>query len=383
MKGKYVERRFGWDCHGLPIENIVEKKLGISGKKDIEEKIGVYEFNEECRKNVLTYVSDWRNTVERMGRWVDMDNDYKTMDADFMESVWWVFKQVYDKGLIYESYRVVPYCPRCSTPLSNFEVNQGYEDKQDKAVTVKFKVKGSEKKFILAWTTTPWTLPANLGLAVGAELAYVELLDKATGETYVLSKDRVASYYKNEEDYTIVREYPGSCLVGIEYEPLFDDLVTLVEAGNVSKDVKIGMNAYHVVPGHHVTTESGTGIVHIAPAYGEDDFVIGQKENLGFASHIDATGNVTGLLNDNGTYVFDYNQIVIDRLKAEKNLIHVGTIDHSYPHCYRCHTPLIYRAISAWYVNVETIKDKMIENNEKIAWMPDVIKHGRFGKWVE
>jgi len=383
MQGKYVERRFGWDCHGLPIENIVEKKLGISGKKDIEDKIGVYEFNEGCRANVFGYTDIWQQTVERMGRWVDMGNDYKTMDTDFMESVWWVFSEIYKKWLIYESYRVVPYCPRCSTPLSNFEVNQGYDDKQDKAVTVKFKIKGSANKYVLAWTTTPWTLPANLGLAVGSDIVYVELSDKASSETYILAKDRIASYYKNPEDYTIVREYPGSCLVGMEYEPMFDDFVTLAEAGSLSKDIELGKNAYHIVPWHHVTTESGTGVVHIAPAYGEDDFQIGKKENLGFISHIDAIGHTTGLLSDNDVYVFDYNQIVIDRLKLEKKIIYIGTIDHSYPHCYRCHTPLIYRAISAWYVNVESIKDKMIANNEKITWVPDTIKHGRFGKWVE
>ena len=258
MQGKFVERRFGWDCHGLPIENIVEKKMKISGKKDIEDKVGVFEFNEQCRANVFQYVDDWRNTVERMGRWVDMDNDYKTMDTDFMESVWNVFKTIYDKGYVYESYRVVPYCPRCSTPLSNFEVNQGYEDKQDKAVTVKFKVKETASKYILAWTTTPWTLPANLGLAVGADLTYVEIFDKASGDTYVVAKDRITSYYKNPEDYTLLREYPGSCLVGLSYEPLFDDAVTLVAAGTLSEDMELGKNAYTVVPGHHVTTDSGT-----------------------------------------------------------------------------------------------------------------------------
>lgn len=220
-------------------------------------------------------------------------------------------------------------------------------------------------------------------MAVGENIIYAEVADHKTQETYILAKERIASYYKNPEDYEIVREFTGSNLVGVGYEPMFGDFVTLAEAGKLPKDVELGTNVYHVVPGHHVTTDSGTGVVHIAPAYGEDDFQIGKRENLGFISHIDAVGHTTGLLSDNDVYVFDYNQIVIDRLKSEKKLVHVGTIDHSYPHCYRCHTPLIYRAISAWYVSVESLKERMIANNEKITWMPETIKHGRFGKWVE
>ena len=382
MKGKLVYRNFGWDCHGLPIENIVEKKLGISGKKDIEDKIGIHDFNEQCRANVMTYVDEWRKVVDRTGRWVDMDNDYKTMDATFMESVWWVFKSVYDKGLIYEDYRVVPYCVRCNTPLSNFEVNQGYEDKQDKTVTVKFKVKDTASKFVLAWTTTPWTLPANIGLAVGADIEYVEVLDNG-GETYILAKDRLSSYYKNEEDYKLLNTYPGTCLVGLEYEPLFDDFVKMNEAGTLPKGYEIGENAYHVILGHHVTTESGTGVVHIAPAYGEDDFIIGKKEKLGFVSSIDATGLVEYLGEYNGQYVFDFNETVIRRLKDTKQLVHLGNIVHSYPHCYRCQNPLIYRAISSWYLDVESIKDRMVAHNKKVRWVPESIKYGRFGKWLE
>lgn len=383
MKGKRVERNFGWDCHGLPIENIVEKKLGISGKKDIEDKVGVYEFNEACRANVMTYVDEWRKVVERTGRWVDMDNDYKTMDASFMESVWWVFKSVYDKGLIYEDYRVVPYCVRCTTPLSNFEVNQGYEDKQDKTVTVKFKVKDTASKFVLAWTTTPWTLPANIGLAVGADIEYVEVLDDS-GETYILAKDRLSSYYKNEQGYKVLNTYPGTCLVGLEYEPLFDDFVKMNEAGTLPKGYELGENAYHVILGHHVTTESGTGVVHIAPAYGIEDEEIGKKSKLGFVSSIDETGHVEYLSDEyNGQYVFDFNETVIKRLKDEKVLVHLATMSHSYPHCYRCGNPLIYRAISSWYLDVESIKDRMVANNQKVRWVPENIKDGRFGKWLE
>ncbi|NVP17464.1 isoleucine--tRNA ligase [Candidatus Gracilibacteria bacterium] len=383
MAGNRVERKFGWDCHGLPIENIVEKKMGISGKDDIEKRVGVYEFNEACRSNVFGFVEDWKKTVDRMGRWVDMENSYKTMDSDFMESVWWVYKSLYEKGLIYEGHRVVPYCPRCSTPLSNFEVNQGYKDKQDKTVTVKFKVAGSSSKYILAWTTTPWTLVANLGLAVGTDLEYSELLDKKTGETYVLASDRISSYYKNEEDYTIVRTYKGACLVGIKYEPIFDDFWTLNEANSMPQGLSLGVNSYSVVAGHHVTTESGTGIVHIAPAYGEDDNIIGKEQKLGFVAHIADNGNTENLLIDNGIPVFEYNELAITKLKEKNATILINTYDHSYPHCWRCDTPLIYRAISAWYVNVEKIRDKMIEANKNITWVPGEIKTGRMGKWLE
>lgn len=383
MNGFRVDRKFGWDCHWLPIENIVEKKLWISGKDDIEWKIWVHTFNETCRANVFTYVEEWKKTVERMWRWVDMENDYKTMDTDFMESVWWVYKTIYDKGLIYEWNRVVPYCPRCSTPLSNFEVNQGYKDKQDKTATVKFKVVWSASKYILAWTTTPWTLVANLGLAVGLNLDYVELLDKKSGETYVLAKDRVASYYKNEEDFTIVREYKWACLVGIKYEPIFNDFQVLNDSNIMPLGNELGENVFSVVAGHHVTTDSGTWIVHIAPAYWEDDNLIGKEQKLGYVAHIADNGNTENLLENNSIQVFEFNNIALEKLKENKQVFQISTVDHSYPHCWRCESPLIYRAISAWYVAVEKIRDKMVENNQKINWTPEIIKNGRFGKWVE
>lgn len=315
MQGRRVERRFGWDTHGLPIENIVEKKLGISGKKDIEEKVGVFAFNEECRKNVFTYVDEWKKVVERSGRWVDMENDYKTLDCDFMESVWWVFKTVHDKGLIYESHRVVPYCPRCSTPLSNFEVNQGYENRQDKALTVKFKLLDQENTFVLAWTTTPWTLPANLGLAVGEAVEYAKIKDHSTGEFYILAHDRVATYYKNPELFDLVETFPGSTLVGLGYEPVAQDvreLEEVVAGGDIATWYKPGSNMYTVQLGHHVTTDSGTGVVHIAPAYGEDDAAIGKLTQMGFYLHIDAAGKVEHCEFGNGEWVFDFNQTVID-----------------------------------------------------------------------
>lgn len=383
MAWKRVERRFGWDTHGLPIENIVEKKLGISGKDDIENRTWVFCFNETCRENVFGYVSEWKQTVERMWRWVDMENDYKTMDTSFMESVWWVFKKIYDKGLIYEGNRIVPYCPRCTTPLSNFEVNQGYKDKQDKSITVKFKVKGSEKKYILAWTTTPWTLPANLWLAVWENIDYAELLDKQTKETYVLAVDRISDYYKNEEDYEILRVYKWTCLNGISYEPLFPDFEVQNWSENLPKEIFLWENAFKVVLGHHVTTESWTWIVHIAPAYWEDDNIIWKEKNLGFVAHIKDNWKTEFLLEDNDIFVFEFNELVIEKLKQSWQIIKISTINHSYPHCWRCGTPLIYRAISAWYVDVTAIKDDMIKNNQKITWVPEDIKNWRMWKWLE
>ncbi len=385
MLWKKVDRKFGWDCHWLPIENIVEKKLQISGKDDIENKVWVFDFNEACRANVFWYVDEWKKSVERMWRWVDMENDYKTMDTSFMESVWWVFKSIYDKWLIYEGNKIVPYCPRCTTPLSNFEVNQGYKDKQSKTVTVKFKVAGTENKYILAWTTTPWTLYANLWLAVWTDLDYVELFDKTNGDTYVLAQDKVKDYYKKEEDYEILRTYKGSCLVGIKYEPLFPDFD--VQLREMWKDlwtiIKLGKNAFSIVAWHHVTTETWVWIVHIAPAYWEDDFVIWEKEDLGFVAHIDNSGKTYNLLDKNGINVFDFNEMVISELKEQKLQVNIGTIMHSYPHCWRCDTPLIYRWISAWYVAVEKIRDRMVANNQEITWVPEVIKDWRFGKWLE
>jgi isoleucyl-tRNA synthetase len=382
MKWKKVDRKFGWDCHGLPIENIVEKKLEISGKDEIEKKIWVHTFNETCRENVFTYAQEWQKTVKRMGRWVDMENDYKTMDTPFMESVWWVYKTLYDKWLIYEWHRVVPYCPRCSTPLSNFEVNQGYKNKQDKTATVKFKIEGKENKYILAWTTTPWTLVANLWLAVWKDLEYTQITDKKTNETYILAKDRLSSYYKNEEDCEILQTIKWKDLIGIKYEPVFDDFSKLSQENKLPQEIALWKNSYTVVAWHHVTTESGTWIVHIAPAYWEDDALIWKEQNLGFVSHINDLWKTENLQKNNNIPVFEFNEIALQKLKDEKQTIQINTIDHSYPHCWRCDSPLIYRAIWAWYVAVEKIRDKMVVNNEKINWTPDNIKHGRFGTWI-
>ena len=383
MKWKKVERRFGWDTHWLPIENIVEKKLEIKWKEDLEWRIWVFDFNETCRKNVFWYVDEWKKTVDRMWRWVDMENDYKTMDTSFMESVWWVFKTIYDKGLVYQGHRVVPYSVGMSTPLSNFEVNQGYMDKQDKTITVKFKVKWSEKKYILAWTTTPWTLPANLWLAVWEDIEYVELMDKSSKEIYILAKARINDYYKNEEEYEILRVYDWKCLIWIEYEPLFNDFVVQNWSSNLPKEIFLWKNAYKVISGHHVTTESWTWIVHIAPAYWEDDYHIWKTQDLWFVSHISDSWKTENLLEDNWIWVFDFNEMVIEKLKKSWEVVKISTITHSYPHCWRSWVPLIYKAISAWYVDVTAIKDQMIKNNQKINWVPDDIKNWRMWKWLE
>ena len=383
MKWKKVERRFGWDTHWLPIENIVEKKLEIKWKEDLEWRIWVFDFNETCRKNVFWYVDEWKKTVDRMWRWVDMENDYKTMDTSFMESVWWVFKTIYDKGLVYQGHRVVPYSVGMSTPLSNFEVNQGYMDKQDKTITVKFKVKWSEKKYILAWTTTPWTLPANLWLAIWEDIEYVELMDKSSKEIYILAKARINDYYKNEEEYEILRVYDWKCLIWIEYEPLFNDFLVQNWSSNLPKEIFLWKNAYKVISGHHVTTESWTWIVHIAPAYWEDDYHIWKTQDLWFVSHISDSWKTENLLEDNWIWVFDFNEMVIEKLKRSWEVVKISTITHSYPHCWRSWVPLIYKAISAWYVDVTAIKDQMIKNNQKINWVPDDIKNWRMWKWLE
>lgn len=383
MAWKKVERRFGWDTHWLPIENIVEKKLEIKWKEDLEERIWIFKFNETCRENVFGYVNEWKKTVSRMWRWVDMENDYKTMDTDFMESVWWVFKNIYEKWLIYQGHRVVPYSVWMATPLSNFEVNQGYKEKQDKTATVKFKVKNSEKKYILAWTTTPWTLVANLWLAVWEDIEYSELMDKKTKEIYVLAKDRVSEYYKNEEDFEVLRNYKWACLVWMPYEPLFPDFLAQDWSENLPNEFYLWKNAYKVVAGHHVTTESWTWIVHIAPAYWEDDYQIWKEKDLWFFSHINDAWKTEFLLEDNWVWVFDFNEIALEKLKKSGEIFKISTINHSYPHCWRSGIPLIYKAISAWYVDVDTIKEKMIKNNQKITWVPEDIKNWRMWKWLE
>ena len=338
MRGRYVERRFGWDCHGLPVEFEMEQELKISGKRDIE-KMGVSVFNEKCRSIVLRYTREWRQIVARMGRWVDFDHDYKTMDRSYMESIWWVFRSLWDRDLIYEGNKILPYCPRCATPLSNFEMTQGYEDVQDPAITVRFAVQDRPREYILAWTTTPWTLPSNLALAVGPAIRYVGVRDG--GDVYWLAKDRLPVYYPKGAGYEVLEESDGAKLVGLRYEPLFPYFADRKQQG-----------AFRICAADFVSTGDGTGVVHIAPGFGEDDHRLGQAEGLPTVCPVDEEGRFTSLVSDYaGREVKEADADIMRRLKQEGRLVHRSTIVHSYPHCWRCDTPLIYKAISTWFAN--------------------------------
>jgi len=373
MKGKKVERRFGWDCHGLPVEFEMEKELGISGKTEIE-KYGIPEFNEKCRSIVLRFTKEWETVISRLGRWVDFENDYKTMEPDYMESIWWVFKQLWDKNLVYEGHRIMPYCPRCSTVLSTHELNLGgYEDVHDNAITVKFKLKNEENTYFLAWTTTPWTLPSNLALAVGPEIEYVKVIDE--DGAFILTKERLKSYFKfdDENPLKIEWEKKGSELVGIEYEPLLPYFESAVEEG-----------AFKVFTADYVTTDSGTGIVHIAPGFGEDDHLVLKGTGIKTVCPVDGECKFTGEIPEyKGRFVKDCDKDIINRLKDEGKLVKREQYLHSYPHCWRCKSPLIYRAISSWFIDVDQIKEKMLNANDQINWTPSHLQKGRFGKWLE
>ena len=370
MKGKKVERRFGWDCHGLPVEHEMEKELGISGRKSIGE-YGVARFNEDCRSIVLRYTREWRAIIGRVGRWVDFDHDYKTMDPDYMESIWWVMKELWNRGLLYRGFNIMPYSPKLATVLSNFEVNQGgYRDVQDPAITVRFRVKGRERTYILAWTTTPWTLPSNLALALGPEIDYVEIAD---GEDhYVLAKALVGQYYRSEADYKTLREFKGKEYAGVEYEPLFPYFAPLAATG-----------AFRTFVGSHVSTEEGTGIVHTAPGFGEEDYALLKDTGIPVVCPIDDDCKFTAEVKDyEGVFVKDADKAIIRDLKARGSVVKHGTIVHAYPHCWRTDAPLIYRAVTSWFVAVEKIKPALLAANAQIRWMPAHLKDGRFGNWL-
>ena len=378
MKGRYVRRRWGWDCHGLPIEEIVERKLGISGKKQIE-GIGIGKFNETCRAQVLTFADEWGKMVRRIGRWIDFDNSYKTMDRDYMESVWWAFKQFYEKELVYEGRKVLMYCPRCETPISNFEVamDNSYKDVTEEAVTIKFKIKnpeelslGKQNAYILAWTTTPWTLPGNVALAVGSQIKYRAV--QRGGEYLIAAVDRLEALGLADEK--ISYEFTAADLLKVKYEPLFD--VPAVE----------GDKSHRVYAADFVTTTEGTGVVHTAVVYGEDDYSLGLKEGLPVVPLLDEKGvfNEKSPALIRGQYFKDSEKAIKEDLEKRGLLFRREAYTHSYPHCWRCATPLFYNAIPAWFINIQKIKPDLLASNAKeMNWYPAHLKLGRYAKSVE
>ncbi len=395
MKGKKVERRFGWDCHGLPVENLIEKELGINSKHEIE-AYGIDKFNDKCKASVLKYTAEWRQTITRMGRWVDFDHDYKTMNPEYMESIWWVAKSLWDKGLIYEGKYILPYCPRCSTVLSTHELAQGYKDVQDQTVTVRFKItKAPEgvndpdmangKTYFLAWTTTPWTLPSNLGLCMGPEVDYVKILDKESGDFYIFAEARLPAYYKSEDAYEIIYRHKGKDFIGAEYEPLFPYFARLKDAKVCAEESnqKCEKGAFRMFNADYVSTEDGTGIVHIAPAFGEEDNKIFRGTGIPNVEPIDAECKFTKEVPEyQGVFVKDADKDIMKRLKEEGKLVKRDTVVHSYPHCWRCGSPLIYRGIGSWFVKVADHHEALLRANSQIKWQPAHIKEGRFGKWL-
>ncbi|MEY2762399.1 MAG: isoleucyl-tRNA synthetase [Actinomycetota bacterium] len=368
MRGKRVERRFGWDCHGLPAEAEAERQLGISGRQAITD-FGIDKFNEYCKVSVLQYTSDWERYVTRQARWVDFANDYKTLDTNYMESVMWAFKTLYDKGLIYMGFRVLPYSWALETPLSNTEtrMDDAYKQVQDPALTVAFTLEDGDK--ILAWTTTPWTLPSNLALAVAPDVTYVRV--RHDGSVYVLAKERLAAYERELEGAEVVGEIEGSALVGRKYQPLFPYFADQP-------------NAFRILSGDFVTTADGTGVVHMAPGFGEDDQRVCRDNGIDLVVPVDSRGQFTSEVPDyEGTLVFDANPLIIRALKERGVVLRHETYDHAYPHCWRTGKPLIYKAVSSWFVDVTKIKARMVELNQTITWVPDHLRDGSFGKWLE
>ncbi|BEL09445.1 isoleucine--tRNA ligase [Actinoplanes sichuanensis] len=370
MRGRHVERRFGWDTHGMPAEVETEKQLGITSKAQIVD-LGIEKFNEACRASVLAYTKDWEKYVTRQARWVDFENDYKTLDPAYMESVMWAFRTLHDKGLVYEGFRVLAYCWRCETPLSNTETRMDdvYRDRTDPALTVRFRLDTGED--IAVWTTTPWTLPSNLALAVGPDIDYAVLADES-GQKLIVGAGRVGAYAKELEGYQQVGVVKGADLVGRRYTPLFDFLVE-----------PAGENAFQVLGADFVTTEDGTGVVHMAPAFGEDDQNACNAAGIPTVVTVDEHTRFTSLVPDfQGLQVFDANKPVIAVLKERGVVLRHDAYVHSYPHCWRCDTPLVYKAVSSWFVAVTKFRDRMVELNQQINWTPNHIKDGSFGKWL-
>lgn len=372
MRNFCVPRRFGWDCHGLPVENEIEKAFNLTGATSIEE-FGIARFNEECRSIVQRYTGEWRTLVTRMGRWVDFDHTFRTMDLSYMESVWWVFGELYKKGLVYEGYKVMPYSAKLGTPLSNFEAGENYKDVDDPSLTVAFQLLDDPETSVLAWTTTPWTLISNLALMIGPGIGYAKIHDKATGRFYIMAEARLPAYYKNPEDYELLEKIPAQNLVGKRYKPLFPHFADKAKEG-----------AFRLILEEGVSTEDGTGVVHSAPAFGELDFYACRREGIPLVCPVDGNGQFTAEVPEFvGLFVKDADKEIIKRLKKEGHVFHQATLHHRYPFCWRSDTPLIYKAVTTWFVAVEKIKDQLLASNSQIHWTPEHIKEGRFGKWLE
>lgn len=369
MKGKYVVRKAGWDTHGLPVELQVEKELGLKSKQDIE-RYGIAKFNQQCRESVWRYKEEWEKLTERIGFWIDLSQPYVTYEPDYIESVWWGLRQIWDKGLIYQDYKVLPYCPRCGTPLSAAEVALGYQDVAETSVYVKFALADEAKTFVLAWTTTPWTLPGNVALAVNPKITYVAVV--AGGETYYLAKDRLSVL---QGEYQILRELPGTELIGKRYKPLFDFIDLAKEAGK---------DAYRVVGADFVSTEDGTGVVHTAVMYGEEDFELGKVEDLPFVHTVDERGMFKELVVPwQGQFVKDVESEIVSTLAKEGKLEKSEKITHTYPFCWRCGTPLLYYARSSWFIRIDqALRDRLVALNQTIKWVPEHLRDGRFGNWL-
>ena len=367
MKGYHVLRKAGWDTHGLPVELEVEKSLGISGKPQIED-YGIEDFVKKCKDSVFTYQSEWEEMSDRVGFWADMDNPYVTYHNDYIESVWWALKQIWDKKLLYKGHKIMPYCPRCGTSLSSHEVAQGYKDLKENSLIAKFRVKGMENEYLLAWTTTPWTLPSNVGLCVNPSETYAKI--ETEGEIYILAKALLDSVIKTE--YTILSECIGTELCGTEYEPLY----TFLEPEDGKK--------YIVIADNYVTMSDGTGIVHIAPAFGEDDSRVCKENGMAFVNHVNTQGKFVEATGEwAGLFVKDTDKLVIRDLKDRGLLFEVIPFEHSYPFCWRCDTPLLYYACDTWFIKMSAVRDRLLANNDTVNWMPDNIKHGRFGNFLE
>lgn len=378
MNGYHVERRFGWDTHGLPIEHIIDKKLNITCKEDVFE-YGLDNYNDECRKIVMTYADEWRKTIGRVGRWIDFDNDYKTMYPTFMESCWWAFKELHTKNQVYRGYKVMPYSTGCTTPLSNFEAQQNYKDVYDPAVTIGFESLDQENTYFVAWTTTPWTLPSNLALCVNPDFEYVKIFDEKKGKNFILLESLLKTLYKKPaaEKLKTVAKFKGSELVGLKYKPLFPYFTA-----------QYGEKAFRIIGDGYVSSDSGTGIVHNAPAFGEEDYTVCM--NNGIISEddmvpnpVDDSGKFTEEVSQfQGQYVKDADKNIIKHLTEAGNLLVASQIKHSYPFCWRSDTPLIYRTVPAWFIRVRPVVDKMLSSVEKSNWVPNNIKEKRFANWI-